>query len=87
MVSDVDLHNTASTASFYLLVLFLMLFIWFFSAMRVEQTGIGESSTVFQTVVPALYLQVFWLVYFSSEQYYSSCAYIKKVKIRVHSRP
>jgi len=66
MVSDVDLHNTASTASFYLLVLFLML--WFFSAVHVEQTVIGESSTVFQMVVPALYLQVFWLVYFSSER-------------------
>ena len=60
MVSDVDLRNTASTASFYLLVLFLMLFIWFFSAVRVEQTGIDESSTVFQLIVPALYPQVFW---------------------------
>lgn len=65
MVSDVNLHDTASTASFYLLLVFFDALHLVFSAVHVEQTGTGESSTVFQAVVAAFYLQVFWLMYSS----------------------
>jgi hypothetical protein len=60
MVSDVDLTQYCEHCIFLSpYSLFDALHLVFY-AVRVEQTVTGESSTVFQMVVPALYPQVFW---------------------------